>query len=340
MAVDANAESLEQLLASLSLDAAAAPAPSADVAAAVAAVDGASEEAAGGAAAVAVSTIEFPRWMRLSDGGEPWSSSGITLLTRDDKLLFVEHAKQKRQKPVHIEMLGGGIERFEASMSSTCEMLSSTAAREFVEELRGSVIIDKSCLAAAFDGGSCVEYVYPPEPPLRLYSIRSASFLIRTDLSAGEIASSFSSTRGLWMPPESREVREIFFLPLTPELLCVRELDPPVIETAEGAYFIKSRARRVLEALHLYAESKSTPPRDLFYGGTVTIPSAPVESASGKEGGGASSSRGRGAFSSRSRGASSGRGGWSRGASGGGGGGSRSAAAASGGGGGIEGSWR
>ena len=337
MAVNAEAESIEQLLASLSLKSTAAPDSAASIDGDILAAD-ANLETAGGAAAVAVTQSGFPKWMQISDGGEPWSSSGITLLTRDDMLLFVEHSKQKRLKPIHIEMLGGGIEPNEAAMASTCEMLSTTAVREFMEELRGSVIIDKSSLVAAFDGGAYVEYVYPPEPPIRLYSIRSASFLVRTDLSSKDIAASFTSTRGVQMTSVSNEVRDIYFMPFTPELLSVRELDPPVIEAAAGAYFIKSRARRVLEALRLYAESKSSPPRTLFYAATVSLPHAIGESSSGGASGRAITSRGRGAFASRSRGTSSGRGGCSRSGGSSSGGGSRSQAA--GGGEGIEGSWR
>ena len=275
----ASSPGLAELLSTLTLsDVASASVDGATLLAASKPTGGGDCAVSGGASAVVDPC--FPRWMRVSEGGEPYSSAGVALLTRDDTLLFVEHAKQRRQTPIHIEMLGGGIERAEAALGSTCDMLVSAAAREFSEELRGALLLDVSALAMAHASGCVVEYVYPPEPPARLFPIRSASFLIRTELSSEEVGAAFAATHGKRLSRESNEVRGCFFLPLTLDLLHVRELDPPIVDTAAGQFFIKSRARRVLESLLLCAHSKSMSPRDLFYDCRVSVP-LPKGSATG-----------------------------------------------------------
>lgn len=244
-----------------------------------------------------------PSWMRISSSGEPWSASGITLLTSDDKLLFVEHAKQAREVPLHVEMLGGSITPREAALGSTGAMLVAAAAREFFEELRGSVLVSHSTLAAAFDGGHVAECkkiyawgapnldmhvhreltflpsrfglnastptdTFSPEPPRRMYPLHGASFLLRTSLSSGEITAAFSATLGVGMSRAFSEVRGIFFLPFSPDILRVHERSPPTLSTEAGAFFIKARARKILQAISHLSERSV---RELFYDGDCCV---------------------------------------------------------------------
>ena len=225
------------------------------------------------ARAGAASSTKIPKTHRISSSGEPWWSARVVVMTRDDMLLLVEHAQQKREDPIHIEVPGGSITPGEAAAPTVRDMLVSAAAREFSEEMRGSLSLRKEVLAAAIDGGSIVEYVYPPEPPFRAFAIRSAALLIRTNLTSEQIGRAFDSTAGISMSRHFSEVRGVFFVPLTADLLriCELKVDPPVIEATTGTFFIKSTARKVLEELRLLASRRSMSPHALFYSDPIGL---------------------------------------------------------------------